>query len=248
MGQRLSPEQRPEPRGPLNASAQPGSSDAPGASADLTPAPVADTSLPTLHMPLHPERLRGRSAGAPLRSVIWEAVKWPIRKTLLGVSLAADALRRRSPVARTVAVVILLPLFVGGAIFAATRIAGLGAPAPIVQVEQPALPSLPISVQRFLRARQRFDGAGVWATYDAAGRRALGATEPQLQSTFNQQKAAGEVITRYVYTGGYKVSGGTAHYTIEAYMTQHGHTTINTWYFEVGADGLITGLTDLTPQ
>lgn len=246
MGQTLSPEQRPEPRDPLDASAQSASPGALVASADPSFAPVDDTSLPTMPMPLRSERPVWRGAGAPLRTHIWDAVKWPIRKTLLGVSLAAEALRGRSRVARTVALVVLLALIVGGAIFAATRIAGLGAQAPIVQVEQPALPSLPISVQRYLRAWRGFDAAGVWSAYDAAGQRSLGMTRPQLQSSLNQRKAAGERVTRYVYTGGYKAPDGTSHYTIEAYTTQRGHTTVSTWYFEVGRDGLITQMTDLT--
>ncbi|HET9111171.1 MAG TPA: hypothetical protein VFN78_10130 [Ktedonobacterales bacterium] len=246
MGQTLSPEQRPEPRDSLDASAQPASPGALVASADPSFAPVDDTSLPTMPMPLGHQRPMWRGAGVPLRTLIWEAAKWPIRKTLLGVSLAADAMRGRSRVARTVVAVALLALIVGGAIFAATRIAGLGAQAPIVQVEQPGRPSLPVSVQRYLRAWQRFDAAGVWSACDAAGQRSLGMTRPQLQSSLNQQKAAGERITRYVYTGGYKEPDGTAHYTIEAYTTQRGHTTVSTWYFNVGSDGLITQTTDLT--
>ena len=244
MGQTLLPEQRPEALGPQDARARSAPSDALAVSADLSPAPVADA--PHLTLPMYAERVQGR-AGEPLGALLWRVLKWPVRKTLLGVSLAADALRRSSLLSRMTAVVVLLALiFVSGAIFAATRLTTAAAPTPIVRVAQPALPPLPLNVQRFLRARQRFDAKGVWATYDVAGQRALGVTEPQLQTALDQRKAAGEVITRYVYTGGYKAPDGTAHYTIEAYITQRGQTTVNTWYLDVGADGLITRLTDLT--
>lgn len=256
MGQTLSPEQRPEQRlersaeqwGSLDATARPAPPSVPGVS-------MADASQPTLPMvpalPARPTRFsRDRSRDdAPRPNPLWQVVKWPVRKALLGASLAVDALHRRSRVALGIAVIVALALIVGGVIFAVTRSAPPRSSAPpIVRVEQPALPPLPATVQRFLHARQRFDAAGMWPAYDTAGQRALGMTESQLQAALDQQKRAGETITRYVYTGGYKAPDGTAHYTIEAYMVQQGHTTVFTWYLDVGSDGMITRLTDLTAR
>jgi hypothetical protein len=92
---------------------------------------------------------------------------------------------------------------------------------------------------RYLRGRQRFDAANVWAAYDATGRSNLKVSQSQLQAMLDQQRKAGLTITRYVYSGGFRAPDGTMRVSIEVYTTEHDHASVATWYFVVGTDGLI---------
>ncbi len=224
MGQTLSP----EPRGPLATLAQP------------TAAPPVPSDRAEQTLPLPPSG--GEQAALAPRNLIWRAVKWPLRKLLLGAYLAGDAICRRPLAALAVGALALAALITSTAVIVATR-----APATqTVTVAQPALPPLPASVLRYLRARQRFDAADMWAAYDATGRSDLKISESQLQATLDQQQKAGLTITRYVYSGGFRAPDGTTRASIEVYTTEHGHASVATWYFVVGTDGLIQRQMELT--
>lgn len=177
---------------------------------------------------------------------VWQAVKWPLRKLLLGVYMAAETIRAQPRKALAITAIILAVLVVGG-IASQTQRLTTHTTAPLVAVQQPGLPALPNSVQRYLQGQQRFNAAEMWATYTPATRASTTATEAQLSATLAQQKADGLRITRFVYSGGYRALDGTAHYTIEVYANEKGKIHTYTWFFAVGADGLITQRVDLTP-
>lgn len=228
----MPPEGTPPPQTPDTTAlvpAEPASEMQPMTVLEATARPVTDPYRP-------PDDRRPRNA-------VWQGIKWPLRKALLGAYLAVEVIRRHKREALVVGA-LLLALFVTGAVvYQVTRPAP-----PRVAVEKPALPSLPASVMHYLHARQRFDAAEMWAAYNATARSQLKTTEPQLQTALNQEKSAGLQITRYVYTGGYQSPDGTSHYTIEVYASEQGQSGVFTWYFEVGRDGLISQRLDLTPQ
>lgn len=220
----------PEPRGPLAILAQPTT---PAASPNQ--ADSADVAEPTQPLPSSAQPVAERASG-----LLWRGVKWPLRKLLLGAYLAGDGIRRRPLVALSVGALALAAILTGTAVVVATR-----PPAPPVVVEQSTPPPLPASVLRYLRARQRFDAAEMWAAYDASGHSDLKMSEAQLQTMLDQQRKAGLTITRYVYSGGFSAPDGTTRASIEVYTTEHGHASVATWYFVVGADGLIQRQVDL---
>ena len=226
MGQTRSP----EPRGLLATLAQPAPPATPPVLSDL-----AEQTLP-------PTTPGNRRAAQSLRNLLWRGVKWPLRKLLLGAYLAGDAIRRRPLAALSVGALALATLITSTAVIVATR----PPTTPTVTVAQPALPPLPASVRRYLRARQRFDAADMWAAYDATGRSNLKISQSQLQAMLDQQRKAGLTITRYVYSGGFRAPDGTTRASIEVYTPEHGHASVTTWYFVVGADGLIQRQMELT--
>lgn len=177
------------------------------------------------------------------RNPVWRAIKWPLRKLLLGIYLVGEATRKHKREAFIVLALLLALIVTGGVVYQVTR----PAPPPVA-IDQPALPALPASVIHYLHARQHFDAGEMWNAYNATARSSLQTTEPQLQTALNQEKAAGLTITRYVYTGGYRSPDGTSHYTIEVYASEQGQSGVFTWFFDVGTDGLITQRLDLTPQ
>ncbi len=266
MGQTPSP----EPQGPVDRFTPPASSGAPhspvyppppesyppqpGPTA-LTPADASDPageaptkSLPQMALMEVMERPAPYSSMLPpeeprKRNPVWRAIKWPLRKLLLGIYLVGEATRKHKREAIVVGVLLLALIVTGGVVYQATR----PAPPPVA-IDQPTLPALPASVIHYLHARQHFDAAEMWAAYNATARNSLQTTEPQLQAALNQEKAAGLTITRYVYTSGYRSPGGTSHYTIEVYASEQGQSGVFTWFFDVGTDGLITQRLDLTPQ
>jgi hypothetical protein len=227
MGQTRSP----EPRGPLTTLTQPSAT---------PPTLTAPRDRAEQTLPLPPSG--GRQAAVAPRNLLWRCVKWPLRKLLLGAYLAGDAIRRRPLAALAVGALALAALITSTAVIVATRTPAT----PTVTVAQPALPPLPASVLRYLRARQRFDAVGMWATYDATGRSNLKISQSQLQATLDQQRKAGLTITRYVYSGGFRAPDGTTRASIEVYTTEHGHASVTTWYFVVGTDGLIQRQMELT--
>lgn len=204
------------------------------AQARVTLVEVSKPSVPLTTLP--PQEPRKRNP-------VWQAIKWPLRKALLGIYLALEAARRHKREAFVVGGLLLALVITGGVVYAATR----PAPPPVT-VERSTLPALPASVIHYLHARQRFDAAELWNTYDTTARSQLQTTEAKLQTSLNQEKAAGLSIDRYIYSGGYQSPDGTSHYVIEVYASEQGQTGVFTWYFDVGANGLITQRLDLTPQ
>lgn len=180
----------------------------------------------------------GARSATSAQALVWEAVKWPLRKALLGVYLAAQAARRR-PVIALVVLVALLALLGAGLV-----VHQMTAP-PTVTIEQPSLPSLPASVTTYLHGQRTFNGHEVWASMDTAARRAGRGSETGLQYALDQERAQGLQITRYVYSGGYRPAGGQAHYTVEVDFTQGGKTGSHTWFFTIDATGLISGVSSL---
>ena len=204
MGRILSP----EPHGPLapppasagagHAAADPIASAAP----DALAAPDAATATtqpmtPPVGRPAERARATHAPNGTSWRDSLWRAIKWPLRKLLLGVYLAGEALERRSRVAlATLALVgvALIALMAAGALLAARAEAPSAASQAVVAVERPAQPALPASVLRFLGARQRFNAVGMWNACDAQGQHDMQIPQSQLQPTLNQLKQAGEVV------------------------------------------------------
>jgi hypothetical protein len=174
---------------------------------------------------------------------VWQGIKWPLRKALLGIYMLGEAIRKHKREAMVIGALLLALIVTGAVVYQVTRPAP-----PRVAVEQPNPPPLPASVLHYLHARQHFDAAEMWAAYNSTARSSLNTTEPKLQTALNQQKAAGLAITRYVYTGGYRSPDGTSHYTVEVYASEQGQSGVFTWYFQVGSDGLIQQRLDLTPQ
>ncbi len=199
------------------------------------------TQLPSLH-PVRPQTQRE----APTVT-FWQAVKWPLRKMLLGIYVIAEAMRAQPRKALTIMAIILAVLVAGGVASQAQQPIR-AKQTSLVAVEQTGRPPLPISVQRYLQGQQHFNADEMWAAYAPATRTSMTLTKEQFGATIAQQKADGLRIMRYVYSGGYRAPDGTAHYTIEVYASEKGKTHLSTWYFAVGADGLITQRVDLTPQ
>lgn len=199
------------------------------------------TSLPS------PQPLRPQTQREAPKVTFWQAAKWPLRKLLLGVYLTTEAMRAQPRKALTVIAIILAVLVAGGLASQPQR-AARATPTPIVAVEQAGRPPLPISIQRYLQGQQHFNAEEMWAAYAPTTRTSMTLTKEQFSAAIAQQKAAGLRITRYVYSGGYQAPDGTAHYTIEVYASEKGKTHISTWFFTIGADGLITQRVDLTPQ
>lgn len=177
------------------------------------------------------------------RNPFWQGVKWPLRKLLLGIYLVIEATRRHRREAMVVGALLLALLITGGVVYQVTR----PAPPPVT-VERSTLPALPASVILYLHGRQHFNAAELWNAYDSTARSQLQTTETQLQTSLNQEKAAGLSIDRYVYTGGYQSPDGTSHYLVEVYASEQGQSGVFTWFFDVGTNGLITQRLDLTPQ
>lgn len=178
----------------------------------------------------------------------WQAVKWPLRKILLGVYVTAETMRAQPRKALAITAIILAVLTAGGIAAQTPRPTTRATRPQLIAIEQPGLPPLAISVQRYLQGQQRFNADEMWAAYAPATRTAMTLTKGQLSATLAQQKADGLRITHYVYSGGYRAPNGTTHYTIEVYASEKGKTYISTWFFAVDPDGLITQRVDLTPQ
>lgn len=259
--------QSPEPQRPIETQPLPMSSEAPyspvspppehtpehtpepGALVPTEPPPYAPSSSTTQPMTILEANARPATSPHRLieeprrRNAVWQGIKWPLRKALLGAYDLTEAVRRHKRVTLVICALLLALIATGVGVYQLTR----PAPPPVT-IEQPTLPQLPASVIHYLHARQHFDAAEMLAAYNATARGQLKTTQAQLQTALNQEKSAGLQITRYVYTGGYQAPGGVAHYTIEVYASEQGQSGVFTWYFEVGPDGLIVQRLDLTPQ
>jgi len=238
----------PEPQGQPEPQSRPAASGAPQSPAYPPPperyAPPAQTQVAVLETPKRSTPLISLPPEEPRkRNPVWQAIKWPLRKLLLGIYLLLEVMRKHKREATIVGVLLLALVITGGVVYQVTR----PAPPPVT-VERSSLPALPASVILYLHGRQHFNATELWNAYDSAARSQLQTTEAQLQTSMNQEKAAGLSIDRYVYSGGYKSPDGTSHYVIEVYASEQGQTGAFTWFFDVGANGLITQRLDLTPQ
>lgn len=238
----------PEPQGQMEPQAPLASPGAPQSPVYPPPpesyAPPAQTQVALMEAPQRPAPLTTLPPEEPRkRNPFWKAIKWPLRKLLLGIYLLLEVMRKHKREATVVGVLLLALVITGGVVYQATR----PAPPPVT-VERSSMPALPASVILYLHGRQHFNAAELWSAYDSTARSQLQTTEAQLQTSLNQEKSAGLSIDRYVYSGGYQSPDGTSHYTIEVYASQQGQTGVFTWYFDVGTNGLITQRLDMTPQ
>jgi hypothetical protein len=118
-------------------------------------------------------------------------------------------------------------------------------------VVQATAPTLPPSVISWMQGHQTFDAQEIWSSFSAREQQSLsqqGTTESALQDQLNQIKQQGVQFTEFIYSGGYHMPDGTAHYTIEVVYSQGGQVGILTYYFLVDANGKIATFVNLTPQ
>jgi hypothetical protein len=174
-------------------------------------------------------------------SPVWQAIKWPLRKALLGIYIGAQAARRHKIVALVVSA-LLVALIATALIVRQLTLPG----PPALGIEKPAsLPAIPTSVLHYLHGQETYNAQEMWNSLDSSARSQSGASESQLQSTLDQERSQGIQITRLVYSGGYQTPDGSSHYTFEVYATKSGQTGTFTWYFVVGSNGLITAIQSL---
>jgi hypothetical protein len=209
---------------------------------------VAPPRLTAVAEPPAPEALQAPAEPPPdryapdpkPRSPVWEAIKWPLRKALLGIYLGIQAARRHKLITLGVVVLLVALIGAGGVVYELTALAP-----PKVTIERPDLPALPASVLHYLHGEETFNAKEVWDSLDPDARTASGATEGQLQAGLDQARAQGNQTTRIVYSGGYRAADGTSHYTIEIYGSVSGQPETGTLYIVVGTNGLITRINAL---
>ncbi len=173
-------------------------------------------------------------------SPVWQAIKWPLRKALLGLYIAIQAVRRHKLVTLVVSA-LLIGLIVTALIVRQLTLSGTTA----LAIEKPSLPAIPASVVHYLHGQATYNAQEMWDSLDTAARTKSSSTESQIQTTLNQERSQGVHVTRYIYSGGYQAPDGSSYYTIEVYALKSGQLGSFTWYFTVGSNGLITGVTTL---
>ncbi len=173
-------------------------------------------------------------------SPVWQAIKWPLRKALLGVYIGIQAARRHKVVALVVSA-LLIALIATALIVRQLTLPG----PPALAIDRPGLPAIPASVIHYLHGQETYNAQEMWTSLDSTARTQSNSTESQLQTTLDQERAQGVQITRYVYSGGYQGTDGASHYTIEVYATKSGQVGTYTWYFVVGSNGLIQSISSL---
>jgi hypothetical protein len=174
------------------------------------------------------------------RSPVWEAIKWPLRKALLGIYLGVQLVRRHKLIA-LVTVALLIALIGAGVLVRQLTLPG---PPPLT-IERAGLPKLPNSVIHYLHGQVTFNGQEVWDSLDPTARTQTGSTERQIQASLDQERAQGVRTTRLVYSGGYQATDGTSHYTVEITGIFSGQPQTVTLYIVVGPSGLITTISSL---
>jgi hypothetical protein len=163
-------------------------------------------------------------------SPVWQAIKWPIRKLLLGVYYLIQAARRHKAVALVVSILLI------GLIAAGVTIRQLTLP------PQQAGHTIPTSVTHYFHGRETYNAQEVWNSFDPSLRANVGSVQ-QLQTVLDQDKAQGNTYTSYSYETSYQAADGGSIYVFQVYGASSGQPGSATLAVIVGSSGLITGIT-----
>ncbi|HEX8034255.1 MAG TPA: hypothetical protein VF510_10425 [Ktedonobacterales bacterium] len=227
---------------PPNAGTEESSPPASNALVTSPPAPPA-----YLYEPEPPKR----------QSRFWRMIKWPLRQIIKGIYLTGVFAKRH----RVVAVIVLAAVLVLAASgFVAYRVVQQQEIAQeqnslttsINLVSSPQAGALPLSVLHVLHARKTYNAQEEWDNLSPSLRaqyQQQGGSVSSLQQSFDQARANGLTLDRFVYSGGFtNPSTGVSHYTIEVYAHEGSAQGLLTWFFLVDANGYISSINDLTPS
>jgi hypothetical protein len=174
--------------------------------------------------PPTPERDPGdRYRPDPQRqSPVWQAVKWPIRKLLLGIYYIVQAARRHKLFALVVAVAL---------------VALLGAGVAVRQLTQPPQVGVPTSVTHFFHGRQTGNAQEMYNSLDPNLQSSD--TQTLLQNIVSSDKSSSITITNYNQVDRHPVTGGGTFYLFRLDLAAPGQTGSQYYAFIVGSNGLI---------
>lgn len=191
------------------------------------------------------------------QSRFWRMIKWPLRQIIKGIYLAGVFAKRH----RVVAVIVLVAaLALAASGFVAYRVVQQreitqqqnSLTTSINLVSSPQTSSLPLSVLHFLHARKTFNAQEEWDSLSSTLHSQIqqqGGSVSSIQQSFDQARANGLTLDRFVYSGGYtNPSTGVSHYTIEVSAHEGSTQGLLTWFIIVDANGFISSLNDLTPS
>lgn len=191
------------------------------------------------------------------QSRFWRMIKWPLRQIIKGIYLTGVFAKRH----RVVAVIVLAAVLVLAASgFVAYRVVQQQEIAQeqnslttsINLVSSPQAGALPLSVLHVLHARKTYNAQEEWDNLSPSLRaqyQQQGGSVSSLQQSFDQARANGLTLDRFVYSGGFtNPSTGVSHYTIEVYAHEGSAQGLLTWFFLVDANGYISSINDLTPS
>lgn len=213
------------------------------------PAPVTSAATPPayLYEPEPPKR----------QSRFWRMIKWPLRRLIKGIYLTG-VFAKRYRLVTGIVLAVLLVLAVSG--FVAYRVVQQQE----IALEQTSLAaslnvsssstsgSLPLSVLHFLHARKTFSAQEEWDSLSSSLHAQIqqqGGSVSSIQQSFDQARASGLQLDRFVYSGGYtNPTTGVSHYTVEVYAHEGNAQGLLTWFFIVDAKGYISSINDLTPS
>lgn len=167
----------------------------------------------------------GRYRPDPKRpSPVWEAIKWPIRKLLLGLYYLVQAIRRNTVFALVVIVVL---------------VALVGAGVAVHQMTQPpqTTPDAPVSVAHFLHGRQTGNIQEMYSSLDPNLRNSD--MQSLLQSMVSQDKSESLTITNYSPVEHYPNATGGTVYIYKVGESEQGQSGSQMYTFVVGSNGLI---------
>lgn len=191
------------------------------------------------------------------QSRFWRMIKWPLRQIIKGIYLTGVFAKRHRVVA-VIALAVVLVLAASG--FAAYQVVRQQEAAQeqsslatsINLVSSPQAGNLPLSVLHFLHARKTYNAQEEWDSLSSSLHAQIqqqGGSVSAIQQNFNQARANGLKLDKFVSSGGYtNPSTGISHYTIEVYAEEGSAQGLLTWFFIVGADGYISSINDLTPS
>jgi hypothetical protein len=158
------------------------------------------------------------------QSPVWQAVKWPIRKLLLGIYYLVQAARRHKVFALVVVVVL---------------VALIGAGIAVRQLTQPpqTIPDTPVSVTHFLHGRQTGNVQEMYSSLDPNLRNSD--MQSLLQNIVAQDKSQGLTITNYNPVEHYPSATGGTVYVYNVVVSEQGQSGNQTYTFIVGSNRLI---------
>jgi hypothetical protein len=156
-------------------------------------------------------------------SPIWQAIKWPIRKALLGLYYAIQTTRRHKVIA--LALVVLLVALVGSGV-------------AVYQLTHPTIqPAVPVSVTHFFHGRQTGNVQEMYSSLDPSLQDSN--MQSLLQTIVSQDKSQGVSITRYTPVKHYANPEGGEFYVFRVGLSAQGQSGSQLYNFVVGSNGLI---------